>query len=187
MTNQSRVNDSRLKEGRDSLPNLAGNLNTDDYINAELTEAGIEIVRGNRSETEVPYSITGKLNGWELIRKWNYWVATSNSDGLPLEIATELHSKKYPDYPVSREKPETYGKVVRVMGHCGCPSPEDWGFPNAEGLEKALQITGKSQISCGELSKLFAEGRITAPRFIHTYHIDAQEGLNEFARVVKSL
>jgi hypothetical protein len=39
----------------------------------------------------------------------------------------------------------------------------------------------------GNLAKLLDEGVLTGERFVKSYHIDTQEGLNEFVRVVKSL
>lgn len=44
--------------------NLAGVKEADEHIQEELYSAGIEIVRGELSKGEVPYSITGKLADW---------------------------------------------------------------------------------------------------------------------------
>lgn len=47
---------------------------------------------------------------WQFERAWYYWRASG--PGLPVEIAERLHAK--------------HGQVVRVGGHCGCPSPREW-------------------------------------------------------------
>lgn len=168
------------------MKNLAGVKEADNYIRQELQESGIDIVAGEQSGKEVPYSLTGKLKGWKLSRAWYYWMASADlSEGLPLKVATELHNKEYP-IKGGRE-PATYGQVVRVAGNCGCPPPEEWAFPKREVLETELKRLGKESVTYEDLAKLCNKGVITAPRFVDSYHIDSQEGLNEFARVVKNL
>jgi len=79
---------------------------------AELEEAGIKpltvpiLLLGR----EVPAKVIGSLCGWTFERAWTYWIA--KGPGLPVEIADRLH--------------ETYGREVRVDGHCGAPSPREW-------------------------------------------------------------
>lgn len=107
------------------MKNLAGETKADLHILKELSEAGIEVVEGKRTRSEVPYTLTGKLADWNFSRAWYYWMAhAEDGKGLPLEVATELHERKY---PISGERePETYGQVIRVAGHCGCPPPKEW-------------------------------------------------------------
>jgi len=105
------------------MENLAGKTRADLHILNELEEAGIEIVEGERSQGEVPYTLTGKLADWNFLRAWCYWVANAEK-GLPLEVATELHKRKYDGK--GKEPHNTYGHVVRVAGNCGCPPPEKW-------------------------------------------------------------
>ena len=77
--------------------NLAGETKADSHILKELSEAGIEVVEGKRTRSEVPYTLTGKLADWNFSRAWYYWVAgAQNGKGLPLEVAVELHNREYP-------------------------------------------------------------------------------------------
>jgi hypothetical protein len=96
---------------------------------AELEAAGIKVFRLPLplQNSEVPSLAHGSLSMWGFERAWYYWRASG--PGLPVEIAEKLHA--------------THGKVVRVAGHCGCPSPREWyhGFgvgdyhvDNQEGL-----------------------------------------------------
>ena len=97
------------------MKNLAGETKADLHILKELSEAGIEVVEGKRTRSEVPYTLTGRLADWNFSRAWYYWMANAEK-GLPLEVATELHSRKY---SVEGERqPETYGQVIRVNGNC---------------------------------------------------------------------
>lgn len=93
------------------MRNLAGNADCDRYIERELTRARIEVVRGERMDTEVPASITGKFGDFTFKRAWYYWMVDGN---VPLTVAEELY-----DDPVGKED-------VRVRGHSGCPPPEEW-------------------------------------------------------------
>jgi len=70
----------------------------------------------------VPHTLTGKLADWNFSRAWTYWMASAE-EGLPLEVATELHNREYA--VKGKGQPETYGQVIRVAGHCGCPPPEE--------------------------------------------------------------
>ena len=78
---------------------------------AELEAAGIAVLLGPTPVPgEVPSRAMGALGSWLFRRAWCYWVA--NGQGLPVEAAEALHA--------------THGKEVRVMGHCGAPSPLDY-------------------------------------------------------------
>ncbi len=93
------------------MQNLAGQWRCDDTIPGELVYAGIVPVYHIEQATgEVPTHFTGELYGWEFKRAWYYWVAKGPS--LPLKYASPLHL--------------LIGDEVRVDGHCGCPSPEEW-------------------------------------------------------------
>lgn len=78
----------------------------------ELTAAGIPIytMKFLAEQGEVPSASRGQLSMWGFKRAWYYWVATG--PGLPPAVADALH--------------EAHGRVVRVDGHCGCPSPREW-------------------------------------------------------------
>jgi hypothetical protein len=79
---------------------------------AELEAAGIEpfIFGEFFGRGEVPSRCVGALANWRFERAWYYWQASGN--GIPPDIAEKLHA--------------TYGRVVRVHGHCGCPSPLEY-------------------------------------------------------------
>ena len=137
------------------MKNLAGFKDCDEYIKIELEKAKLTPVEQSLSDSEVPYKLFGKVGNWTLKRAWYYWMASTEDDGLPIDIALEMHNKKYPDemydeYCTNR----VYGDLIRVGGHCGSPSPDEFG--------------GRSG-------------------FVTSYHIDSQEGLNEFVRVIKEL
>lgn len=92
--------------------NFAGRDDVDPELKDELTAAGIEVcdlgpVAKAICRSEVTTGILGGLHGWLFERAWTYWVA--KGPGLPPVYATPLH--------------EAHGTVVRVDGHCGCPSP----------------------------------------------------------------
>lgn len=91
------------------MKNLAGETKADLHILKELSEAGIEIIEGEKSRGEVPYTLTGKLCDWNFNRAWYYWMAGSKGEGLPLEVATELH--------------KAHGEEIRVNGYAGGIEP----------------------------------------------------------------
>jgi hypothetical protein len=136
------------------MKNLAGCKDADDSIKEELYIAGIEMINvGGTVCSEVPYSVIGRVGYWTLTRAWYYWVADVErlQDGLPMETALELHNKPHPTMT-------RLGNVIRSGGHCGCPSPDEFG---------ASSFKGRYYVDC--------------------YHIDDQIGLNEFAKAVKEL
>ncbi len=93
------------------MKNLAGQWRCDDIIPGELVYAGITpIYHIEQLASEVPTHFTGELHRWEFKRAWYYWVA--KGPALPLKYASPLHL--------------LIGDEVRVSGHCGCPSPEEW-------------------------------------------------------------
>ena len=78
---------------------------------AELKAAGINAAKLPFTvKGEVPARVMGDLSMWGFERAWYYWRASG--PGLPVEVAERLHA--------------THGTVVRVAGHCGCPSPREW-------------------------------------------------------------
>jgi hypothetical protein len=104
------------------MENYAGRSDVDDAIAEELRQAGISIVKlpefMRDKDPEMRTIIAGELYKWGFRRAWYYWVA--DGPGIPLEEATQLHEK--------------FGQVVRVDGHCGCPSPLEWHHGFATGL-----------------------------------------------------
>jgi len=168
--------------------NLAGNKDADAYIQSELHIAGIDQVKCEASRKEVAYSITGLLGDWTFERAWYYWKASApDGKGLPLEIATQLHELEYPI--VGHKQPKTYGEIIRVAGDCSCPHPEKWAFPTKKVFNKESKRIGIDwkQTCYRDLAELCNNGSIIGERFVNSYHIDDQIGLNEFAKVIRSL
>jgi hypothetical protein len=187
--------------GNIKMKNLAGAEEADIQIQEELLLAGIELVHGVRGNTEVPYSITGKLGDFTFRRAWYYWMAGADEgNGLPVDVATAMHERAYPI--VGERQPATYGQVIRVAGHCGCPPPSEWADhfddlgrkvvldPEGEQEASLRRYIEQGYIELKVLDKLrFApslEG-VAARSVVTSYHIDSQLGLNEFARVLKEL
>jgi hypothetical protein len=177
--------------------NLAGNKEADKHIKEELYIAGIETIN-EKANGEVPYTVVGRIGNWRFHRAWYYWVASveRKEDGLPLDIAMELHNRKHPT-----DDNKILGDSIRSGGHCGCPAPDEYGAQpiHDDELDDKLVALGyekkysdflkKSYVSItvGEISKLCNEGKLTVKRFVDCYHIDDQIGLNEFAKTLKNL
>ena len=124
------------------LKNYAGVEGCDNALIAELKFADIGYTKFRfHPSGEVPTHVIGHIDpsGWGFERAWTYWVA--EGPGIPVEEAEELHEK--------------YGQVVRVSGHCGCPSPLEWfkgfgvGLYHVDTLEglKALADTIKEIVA----------------------------------------
>jgi len=150
--------------------NLAGAAYADIVIEKELTGVGVEIVKGERTRSEVPFSLTGKLGAFTLRRAHTYWMVDCM---IPLEVAKEMYEN------------EIGAKVVRVAGHCGCPPPEEWALPCAEDLQKSLEELGVKSATYGELAEILNSGKIDAPRFVQSYHIDSMPGLKLFVETAR--
>ena len=98
---------------KDYLENYAGVEGCDDALIRELKYAGIVYHQfETKFSGEVPTGVMGEIkgSGWGFQRAWTYWVCTG--PGIPPEDAEALH--------------DDFGDVVRVAGHCGCPSPLEW-------------------------------------------------------------
>ena len=177
------------------MKNLAGDKEADVSIKEELYLAGIEAIPMD-GKGEVPYSIAGRIGNWKLHRAWYYWIVSveNPADGLPLEDAMKLHNKPN---PVNSDR--ILGTTIRSGGHCGCPSPDEYGAQPVydEALNKKLIALGYEEkelggtkyvdINVGEISKLNEEGKLDVPFYVGNYHIDDQIGLNEFAKFLKEL
>lgn len=174
--------------------NLAGVKDANKFILEELYLAGICAIKIDTVEGEVPFSFVGKIGNWTLKRRRYYWSATveDKKNGLPLKEAMELHNKKH---PIDDSK---LGNIIRSGGHCGCPSPDEYGAQPVynEELDEQLKKLGYKEeyselmkknyisINVGEVSELCNEGKLTVERYVSCYHIDDQIGLNEFAKFI---
>ncbi len=153
------------------MKNLAGNTSCDLVILEELRQAGIEIVSHPKPlRNEVPASITGKLGSFTFTRAWYYWMVKGD---VPLGVARKMYKN-----PIGQ-------RDVRVAGHCGCPPPEEWAFPKDEVLHKILAKKGIKSVNYGELAEMCNRGEIKARRFVSSYHIDSQEGLDLFVATLR--
>jgi hypothetical protein len=181
------------------MKNLAGNHDADRFIKEELFLAGIDTVNiGGNINGEVPYSIIGRLGKWYFYRAWYYWIARVENckDGLPLDIAVELHERKHPT-----DKTKILGQSIRSGGHAGAPSPAEYGAQpiyDEELNEQLIKLGYKKEystilemdyipISVGEVSQLCNEGKLIVKRYVNCYHIDDQIGLNAFAETIMKL
>jgi hypothetical protein len=152
--------------------NLAGVKNCDVTILQELKLAGIEAVDiGVRERCEVPSKYIGKCNNFIFSRAWYYWVVTGY---MPLKYAQEMYNN-FKDLN------------IRVAGHCGNPSPEEWCKPRdySEKIEEYREKYWKKEITADEFHSKCNEIRKQGAQFIYVYHIDTQEGLNKFVEIIK--
>jgi len=119
---------AEMNTGRTTFPNLArhqGDVESYPEVDAqvvrELDAAGVKVIGPHewlRERGEVPVAFMGELCMWGFRRAWYYWVA--EGPGVPADRAEEFH--------------KTWGKQVRVDGHCGCPSPLEWQHGFAVGM-----------------------------------------------------
>lgn len=168
------------------MRNLAGNPSCDQYIAKELTRARIQLVTHTHEEHsshEVPWSITGKLGPFIFTRAWRYWIV----EGLvPLAVAQELYGD-----PVGVTD-------IRVAGHCGCPSPEEYdnlytadGHRVIEASERpkleAFMKEVESALSPLPYPFVYSDDprASTAQLFVDRYHIDSEIGLRIFADTLR--
>jgi len=127
------------------MENLAGVKDCDKFIKIELVKANLTPITQPLDNTEVPYTLIAKIGNWTLTRAWRYWIASADGDGLPLKEATIMHNKVYPDNMFdSHNIVGKYGNKIRVIGHAGCPPPEDWetnGFINSYHIDSQAGLT----------------------------------------------
>jgi len=121
------------QKGEQNMKNLAGVQECDKDIRKELTEAGIRMVAVPKGNTEVPFSVIGQLSYFTFRRAWYYWVVEGD---VPLAVAQEMYAT------------EVGKRDVRVVGHCGCPPPEEWAIG---GFVRAYHIDSQEGL------KLFAD------------------------------
>lgn len=177
------------------MKNLAGINEADETILEELYLANIQPIKTELTNTEVPYTYIGKVGNWTIKRGWRYWVATVDEPqlGLTLGKALELYNKKHPF------KDDILGDIIRCGGSGG--SPEKCiaqPIYNAE-LDNKLEVIGyikeyvkslKSwyiSITYGEIAELCNSGKLDVERYVESYHIDEQVGLNEFVKFINGL
>jgi len=154
--------------------NLAGNQDCDKQIKEELNQAGIPIIGLlGRMNSEVPARVIGVFNGFTFQRAWYYWVVEGY---MPLEYAKQL----YDNY---------HHLDIRVAGNCGNVKPEEWS--ECKGYKKLCEYHVNrylnKEINMDELEKIGEKIRLDGDQFVTSYHIDTQEGLNIFAKMVQKI
>ncbi|MFZ1258491.1 MAG: hypothetical protein WAQ25_03410 [Candidatus Saccharimonas sp.] len=172
------------------MMNLAGNTDADRQIGYELRLADIPIVDATAEEakySEVPFTLAGQLGEFRFLRCWYYWEVTGK---LPLHVANLLYA-------------DSIGKRdVRVAGHCGRPSPEKWAVPlladdscvlpeNWGNTQTGLSAEDRQHLD--DLKDIYGPNPVLhddpaakdAKLYVTSYHIDSQEGLDLFCRMVR--
>lgn len=94
------------------MQNLAGHKEASDRAKAELETAGIDVFTlPEPQDHEVRSRFGGRLGPFLFTRKWYYW---SVRGPMPKAQARRMYE-------------DAIGRTdVRVDGHCGCPSPDEW-------------------------------------------------------------
>ena len=188
------------------MKNLAGVKDCDKSIQIELTKANCPVESVLPNNTEVPYSLIGKIGKWTLLRAWYYWVAVAEEgNGIPLDLAKLMYSKKYPSEMFEDCNYQIYGEAIRVGGDCTCKAPEECvDHYDINGKNLIIDIDGSKEahwdiiiVKNTQFSIQMKEAKekyefvknldACVKSVIDSYHIDTQEGLNEFIRVVTSL
>ena|GEM_PF-2006234 len=171
------------------MNNLAGVKNADVTIREELCLAGIP-VELEQADSEVPYTIIGKLCGWEFRRAWYYYIATCPKGlGIPYDEAVLFHVK---EYPVPDDKYHVIGEAVRINGHaCGYP-PDKFTYYTKNDIVEAFEKFHNDypDLPSVDIDKHFEEEslrEINGTKYIRSYHIDTQIGLNQFCKLITKL
>jgi hypothetical protein len=159
-------------ERRTYMIHLTGLENCDSTVKLELEEAGIEIVDIGRMSRDGGVSIIGKYNNFIFKRASYYWIAEGY---MPLKNADYIYDK-------------FRHLMVRVNGNHENTKPIDWCQP--KGFDKLIEEPFKDYfvrklITVTEFEKICEEIKSKYDNFVKNYHIDTQEGLNMFVRVIK--
>lgn len=143
----------------------------DNKVKEELMMAGIPILTlPSFMNTEVKTHYIGILNGFVFYRAWRYWVCDGD---MPLEYAEQIYSK-YKDFE------------IRAGGHCGNVKPKSMSHnPVYDKALIDLRDNTKDLKEYMRLSKNIVDDE-SLPRFVDTYHIDTQIGLNKLAEFIKT-
>ncbi|WCK57036.1 hypothetical protein PP175_28005 (plasmid) [Aneurinibacillus sp. Ricciae_BoGa-3] len=149
--------------------NLAGVRGCDKTIRSELKEAGITPVHVGMMDGEVPTTLIGKRNNFIFQRGWSYWMVEGY---MPLVIAQAIHKESLDRH-----------LDIRVAGNSEDTTPEEWAFPK-DLMEQcaSLNLTFPSN---EDIHALIKQGVIKGERYVDSYHIDTQEGLNFLVEMIK--
>lgn len=144
----------------------------DKKVKEELQTAGVPVIRLGLMDSEVKTHYIGILNGFVFVRAWYYWVVRGY---MPLEYAQYLYTN-YKDLN------------IRVAGHCGNPTPEEWAKNKDYNklIKPYLDKLIAEEINYEEFKQINAQIIAQGEQAIDMYHIDTQAGLNKFVEVIKS-
>lgn len=162
------------------MKNLAGRSDSDAECVSELLAAGIQIEVVEKPYGEPQTRIVGKLGGIEFRRAWYYWIASGR---VPFDVAQRLYAD-----PIGQ-------RDVRVVGHCGCPPPEEWVHwfdgdepvcidPDGEEETTFKRLVAKGSLGVKDMPR-FSKTTDSLQGYIETYHIDSAEGLRLFADAMR--
>jgi len=164
------------------LPHLAGDTGCDVRAMDELRRAGIPAHEGELMG-EVPSRAYGRLGPILFLRAWRYWIAQGP---VPLAVAEDIYA-----VPAGRAG-------VRINGDCMAPPPEaaqiEWRLPDgtlvvpadeeAE-FREVLPRFPQIERACGPLVFNNDPRALGATGYVPLYHVDSQEGLVLFARLLR--
>lgn len=171
-----------LARGSDANDNVRKDVER--KVLSELERCRIPTLKHDAGRSEVPYGHIGKLGNFTFRRAWYYWVV----DGpVPLAIAEELYA-------------DHIGKTdIRVGGHCGCPSPAEYGTEYFDAEGKQLYESKGKEKDAEEMAAMDKyvpnwrdEYRVVEDRdaecvraIVSTYHIDTELGLYIFVETLR--
>ena len=164
------------------MQNLAGRQDSDVIITRELLRCGIT-PKPTELYGEVKSTVKGVLqfNGAEVefTRLWYYY---SVSGRFPEDLANQLYA-------------DVVGKTdIRVAGHCGCPSPQEFGVwfvgdrQVVSTKEREFFIRHPEMCPDYEQRYIFCDDpkEVNASLVVDSYHIDSELGLYIFACALKN-
>lgn len=161
--------------------NLAGVKDCDAQIIKELTEAGVEVFSldfEDITKHEVPYKTIGFL-------------------GFNKNFKEEIeHIKNRPNDQSSILKIILNSDIIKTLDACSFSFTRQWRYWSVSGyvpieiasdiyvLNESRKLGIRAAGHAGDLhpSELVSKTKIMGKHYIDTYHIDTQEGLNEFVK-----
>lgn len=146
----------------------------------ELERCGIPAVPVEKGGVEVPYRHIGKLGDFTFKRAWYYWMVWGP---VPLRVAEELYM-------------DLVGKTdIRVGGHCGCPSPAEYGtqYEAADGRRIYKRKEEDEEERLDKIQPGWRKDYILSDdpaaecerAFVESYHIDSELGLYIFVETLR--
>jgi hypothetical protein len=160
--------------------NLAGKIDSNDYVKDELNRACINVIDVGEPYGECQTNYEGELTvnskKYTFSRAWNYWIV---SGFVPMYIAKKLF-----EHPEGR-------KNIRVDGFAYNRDPEEHSV--------YIDKNGKQQLSINDYNFIkefpgwnsikdkfkVSDNKNEFDQYINLYHIDSQAGLLYFVETLK--